>query len=68
MAVSDEQLLEQPQLEHRMCLSCLRLAHLSHTVICTNRVVRIYECQCGRQFSEMADASHPPFRIASKTP
>jgi hypothetical protein len=33
MAVSNEQLLEQPQLELRMCPSCLRFAPLSHTDI-----------------------------------
>jgi len=61
MAVSNEQLLEQPQLELRQCPSCLRFAPLSHTEIRINQIVRIYECQCGRQFSEMDDASHPPF-------
>ena len=51
MAVSNEQLLEQPHLELRQCPSCLRFAHLSHNDICENQIVRIYECLCGRQFS-----------------
>jgi hypothetical protein len=53
MAVSNEQLLEQPQLELRMCPSCLRFAPLSHTDIGKNQIVRVYECQCGRQFSDL---------------
>jgi hypothetical protein len=57
MAVSNEQLLGLPQLELRQCPSCLRFAPLSHTEIHKNRIVRIYECRCGRQFSKMADAS-----------
>jgi hypothetical protein len=57
MAASNEQLLEQAQLELRMCPSCLRFACLSHTDVHKNQVVRIYECRCGRQFSEMADVA-----------
>jgi hypothetical protein len=49
-----EQLLEQPLLELRSCPKCLRFAPLSHTQVDTrkNRIVHIYECQCGEQFSD----------------
>jgi hypothetical protein len=63
MAVSIGQLLEQPQLELRQCPSCLRFAPLSHTDIRKNQIVRIYECQCGTQFSDPDEAN-----IISKSP
>jgi len=52
MAVSNKQLCEPPLLELRMCPSCLRYARLSHNDIRKNQIVRIYECLCGRQFSD----------------
>ena len=55
MAESSEQLLEPPLLELRMCPSCLRFAPLSHTDIRKNQIVRVYECQCGRQFSDLEE-------------
>jgi hypothetical protein len=57
MAVSNEQLLEQTQLELRQCPSCLRFAPLSHTDIRKNQIVRIYECPCGRQFFDPEKAN-----------
>jgi hypothetical protein len=63
MAVSSEQLLEPPLLELRMCPSCLRFAPLSHTDIRKNQIIRIYECPCGRQFSDPEEAN-----IISKSP
>jgi hypothetical protein len=49
-----EQLLEQPLLELRMCPKCFRFASLSHTQVDTrkNQFVRVYECQCGEQFTD----------------
>jgi hypothetical protein len=49
-----EQLLELPLLELRSCPKCLRLAALSHTLFDTrkNQIIRVYECQCGEQFSD----------------
>jgi hypothetical protein len=60
MAVSNEQLSKRPQLELRTCRSCLRFAPLSHTDIRKNQIVRIYECLCGRQFSEANIISKNP--------
>ena len=57
MVVSNEQLLERPLLELRTCPSCLRFASFSHTDIRKNQIVRIYECQCGRQFSDPEKAN-----------
>jgi hypothetical protein len=44
-----EQLLERSLLELRVCPKCHRFAPLSHTLFDT---VRVYECQCGEQFSD----------------
>jgi hypothetical protein len=63
MAASHEQLLERPQLELRLCPSCLRFAPFSHNDVRKNQIVRIYECQCGRQFSDPEKAN-----IISKNP
>jgi hypothetical protein len=52
MTDSIESVLERTQLELRTCPSCLRFAPLSHTDIRKNQMVRIYECRCGKQFSE----------------
>jgi len=63
MAVSNKQLFEPPLLDLRMCPSCLRYARLSHNDLRKNRIVRIYECLCGRQFSDPEEAN-----IISKSP
>jgi len=59
MAASNEQLLEQPQLELRTCPSCLRFATFSHIEIRKNQIVRIYECLCGRQFPDSSTMCSP---------
>jgi hypothetical protein len=48
-----ELLLERPLLL-RKCPKCLRLALLSHAMFDTRKkqIVRVYECQCGEQFSD----------------
>jgi hypothetical protein len=56
MAVSNKRLFEPPLLELRMCPSCLRYARLSHSDIRKNQLVRIYECLCGRRFSDPEEA------------
>jgi len=63
MAVSNEGLLEPPLLELRSCPSCLRFAAVSHTDYRKRQIVRIYECLCGRQFSDSDEAN-----IISKNP
>jgi hypothetical protein len=47
-----QQLLQRPLLL-RTCPKCLRLALLSLAMSDTrkNQIVRVYECQCGEQFS-----------------
>jgi hypothetical protein len=52
MTDSIEGLLERPMLEFRTCPSCQCLAPLSHMHIRKIRLVCIYECRCGKQFSE----------------
>jgi len=60
MTDSIESALERPQLEFQTCPSCGCFARLSHMDIRKNRLVRMYECRCGNQFSE-DDALQPSF-------
>jgi hypothetical protein len=53
MTETNKQLLEQPQLQLRMCPSCFRFAAFSYTFfdVRENQTVRIYECRCGEKFA-----------------